>query len=132
MTASARVIPILLITLACGCSSPRDAVPLSVGSYAFVSGEFTATAAGTLEDLAERATKALQNRATDVVTRRRGQPGGGAARVDIRGRLPDARDASIRLAPIPESDRIRVSIRIGPLGDEAESARLLEAIRAAP
>ncbi len=126
----AIVLPLIAFTP--GCSGPRGSVPLGVGSYAFVSGEFTATATGTLDAMAERAVDALKVRATEVSSRRRGVPGGSTTRVDVRGKLPDGRDALIRLSPLPEPGQVRVSIRIGPLGDEAESARLLEALRAEP
>ncbi|MBL8758086.1 MAG: DUF3568 family protein [Phycisphaerae bacterium] len=108
-----------------GCAASREEIALGTGSYAFVSGEFVASADGRPEEFGERARAILEPRASGV--RQRARP----TWSDVRGTLPDGREVVIRATRAgSDDDRLRVSIRVGPLGDEAESVRLLEAIRA--
>lgn len=107
-----------------GCAASHEEIALGTGSYAFVSGEFVASADGRPEEFGERARAILEARASGV--RQRARP----TWSDVRGTLPDGREVVIRATRAgSDDDRLRVSIRVGPLGDEAESVRLLEAIR---
>lgn len=129
-----------------GCSAGREEIALGSGSYSFVSGEFLASAEGRPAEFAERAQAVLAQRAQGVTVRSR------PTWSHVRGTLPDGREVVIfatraaagAAASTPgdgtasgasgvsgsAEDRLVVSIRVGPLGDEAESVRLIEAIRA--
>lgn len=119
-----RTIACAALLLACGCETINTVASSGEGdSYAYVMGEMSATEVAQLATAMEAARTVLESGGYRVT---------GFTRDEVRGKI-DSATAGGRTARIDfeqvSLDKVRMEIRVGTIGDRAESRRILDAIR---
>lgn len=112
------------LLLAPGCETINTVTSSGEGdSYAYVMGEMSATETAQLATAMEAARTVLESSGYRVT---------GFTRDEVRGKI-DSATAAGRTARIDFEqvglDKVRMAIRVGTIGDRAESKRILDAIR---
>ncbi len=93
------------------------------GGYAYVKGEASQTHAGSFDQVWNATTNALNQMNITVVNSKRDALGG---EIDAK-RAADNQSVTVKVQPV-DASTTRVSVRVGLLGNEADSKRIQQAI----
>ncbi len=119
------MVALLITPLLTGCAAALlgAGAAAGAGGYAYAKGEASQTHAGSFDQVWNATMNALNQMNIKVVRSTRDALGG---EIDAK-RAADNQDVTVKVQPV-DRDSTRVSVRVGVLGNEADSKRIQQVI----